>query len=173
MSATRAREPSRRRPARTRRLEPPPPAQEKYLEFLRHLGIRPDPYAFGLTPPPLDVPGLEAGKYVVFHPYSRWRTKLWPWRSYAEVAKILPETRFVNVGGDVRSPSRVQYTPDLTLLSTINSCGGFDEYADRRHVRIIRGGQVFQVDCVAASKVVGADPAVYPGDQITVPRTPF
>lgn len=78
-------------------LEPPPPAQEKYLEFLRHLGIRPDPYAFGLNPPPLDVPGLE-GKYVVVHPYSRWRTKLWPWRYYQEVAKILPETKFVVVG---------------------------------------------------------------------------
>ena len=86
---------------------------------------------------------------------------------------VLPEVRYVNVGGDVRSPSRVQYTPDLTLLSTINSCGGFDEYADRRHVRIIRGGQIFQVDCVQAAKTPGADPAVYPGDQITVPRTPF
>ena len=79
-------------------LEPPPPAQEKYLEFLRHLGIRPDPHAFGLTPPPLDVPHLEKGKYVVLHPYSRWRTKLWPWRYYQEVAAILPETKFVVVG---------------------------------------------------------------------------
>jgi len=86
---------------------------------------------------------------------------------------VLPETRYVNVGGDVRSPMRVQYTPDLTLLSTINSCGGFDEYADRRHVRIIRGSQIFQVDCVAAARTPGSDPPVYPGDEITVPRTPF
>lgn len=86
---------------------------------------------------------------------------------------VLPEVRYVNVGGDVRSPMRVQYTPDLTLLSTVNSCGGFDEYADRRHVRVVRGGQIFQVDCVAVSKNLLPDPPVYPGDEITVPRTPF
>lgn len=86
---------------------------------------------------------------------------------------VIPEERYMNVGGDVRSPSRVQYTPDSTLMSTINSCGGFTEYANRRAVRIIRGQQVIQVDCVAAAKTPGADPPVYPGDQIYVPRTIF
>ncbi len=84
---------------------------------------------------------------------------------------IIPEERYVNVGGDVRGPARVAYTPDLTLLSTINSCGGFTEYADRQHVRIIRGQQIIVVNCVAAQKNPGADPAVFPGDQIYVPRT--
>jgi len=79
-------------------LEPPPPAQEKYLEFLRHLGIRPDPYAFDLAPPPLAVASLDPGRYVVLHPYSRWRTKLWPWRYYQEVVDALPEVRFAVVG---------------------------------------------------------------------------
>jgi heptosyltransferase-1 len=79
-------------------LEPPPPAQEKYLEFLRHLGIRPDPFAFELTPPPLAVAGLEAGRYAVLHPYSRWRTKLWPWRYYQEVVDALPGVRFAVIG---------------------------------------------------------------------------
>jgi len=79
-------------------LEPPPPSQEKYLEFLRHLGIRPDPFAFELEPPPLAVATLEAGKYVVLHPYSRWRTKLWPWRYYQEVVNALPGVRFAVVG---------------------------------------------------------------------------
>ncbi len=86
---------------------------------------------------------------------------------------ILAEQRYVNVGGDVRGPSRVAYTSDLTLLSAINSCGGFTEYANRRQVRIIRGQQVFYVNCVTAQGNPGADPAVYPGDQIYVPRTPF
>ncbi|MDE1170002.1 MAG: glycosyltransferase family 9 protein [Verrucomicrobium sp.] len=79
-------------------LEPPPPAQEKYLEFLRHLGIRPDPFAFGLQPPPLAQPGLEPRRYVVLHPYTRWQTKLWPWRYYQEVVNALPEVPFVVVG---------------------------------------------------------------------------
>ena len=86
---------------------------------------------------------------------------------------VLAEERYVNVGGDVRGPSRVGYTPDLTLLTTINSCGGFTEYANRRAVRIIRGQLVLQFDCIAAAKTPGADPPVYPGDQIYVPRTMF
>ena len=89
------------------------------------------------------------------------------------VVTIIPEERFVNVGGDVRNPQRVPYTGDLTLLSAINACGGFDEYANRHTVRIVRGSQVIRVDCVQAAQVPGADPPVYPGDQITVPRTIF
>jgi protein involved in polysaccharide export with SLBB domain len=86
---------------------------------------------------------------------------------------VLAEERFINVGGDVRGPSNVVWRPDSTLMSTINSCGGFTEYADKRHVRILRGSQSIQVDCVRAIQVPGADPAVFPGDQIYVPRTMF
>jgi protein involved in polysaccharide export with SLBB domain len=86
---------------------------------------------------------------------------------------IIPEERFVNIGGDVRSPARVLYTPDLTLLSAINSCGGFTDYANRHTVRILRGKQVIYVDAITASRTPGADPALVPGDQVTVPRTMF
>jgi protein involved in polysaccharide export with SLBB domain len=89
------------------------------------------------------------------------------------VVTVIEEERYVNVGGDVRSPSRVAYSPDSTLMSTINSCGGFTEYANRRAVRIIRGQQTLQIDCVQAAQVPGADPRVYPGDEIYVPRTMF
>ena len=86
---------------------------------------------------------------------------------------VLPEERFVNVGGDVRSPSRVPYTSDLTLLSAINACGGFTEYAKRDSVRILRGQQVIVVNAAAAARTPGADPVLYAGDQIFVPRTIF
>jgi len=93
---------------------------------------------------------------------------------YSEpVVTVLPEERYVNVGGDVRGPSRVVYSSDSTVMSTINACGGFTDYADRRHVRILRGKQVIQVDCVLAAQSAGNDPPVYPGDQIYVPRTMF
>ncbi|HEV3273023.1 MAG TPA: polysaccharide biosynthesis/export family protein [Candidatus Methylacidiphilales bacterium] len=88
------------------------------------------------------------------------------------VVIVLPEDRFVNVGGDVRAPGRIPYTPDSTLMSVINACGGFDEYANRHAVRIIRGQQVYVVDCVKAEGG-GLNPSVSPGDQIWVPRTPF
>lgn len=86
---------------------------------------------------------------------------------------VLPEESYVNVLGDVRTPSRVVYTPDMTLLTAIISCGGFDEYANRRAVRITRGQQVIVVDAITVAKTPGADPPLYPGDQINVPRTPF
>jgi protein involved in polysaccharide export with SLBB domain len=86
---------------------------------------------------------------------------------------VLPEERYISVGGDVRGPSRVLYSPDSTVMSTINATGGFDEFANKRAVRIIRGQQVIVVDCVKAAETPGADPPVYPGDQIYVPRTPF
>jgi polysaccharide export outer membrane protein len=89
------------------------------------------------------------------------------------VVTVLAEERYVNVGGEVRSPSRVLYSADSTVMSTINSCGGFTEYANKRQVRILRGSQVYYVDCVKATLTPGADPPVYPGDEIDVPRTMF
>ncbi len=86
---------------------------------------------------------------------------------------VVPEERYVNVGGDVRQPSRVIYTPDLTMLGAINACGGFTDYANRRVVRILRGQQVMQVDAVTAARTPGADPPLFAGDQIYVPRTMF
>jgi protein involved in polysaccharide export with SLBB domain len=89
------------------------------------------------------------------------------------VINVQPEERFVNVGGDVRSPSNVLWRPDSSVMSAINACGGFTDYANRRTVRVIRGQQVIIVDCNKAVQTTGADPAVYPGDQIFVPRTMF
>ncbi len=86
---------------------------------------------------------------------------------------VIPEERYVNVGGDVRQPSRVVYTSDLTLLGAINACGGFTDYANRRVVRILRGQQVIQVDATKAARTPGADPPLFAGDQIYVPRTMF
>ena len=86
---------------------------------------------------------------------------------------VIPEERYVTVGGDVRGPSRVAYTPDMTVLTAINSCGGFTEYANRKAVRITRGQQIFTVNAVQATSMPNADPKLYPGDQIYVPRTIF
>ncbi len=86
---------------------------------------------------------------------------------------VIPEERYVNVGGDVRQPSRVVYTSDLTMLGAINACGGFTDYANRKVVRILRGQQVIQVDATKAARTPGADPPLFAGDQIYVPRTMF
>jgi protein involved in polysaccharide export with SLBB domain len=89
------------------------------------------------------------------------------------VVTVLAEERFITVGGEVRTPTNVVYRPDLTLVGVINSCGGFTEFANRKSVRVIRGKDVFYVDCIRAVAVPGNDPAVYAGDQIYISRTPF
>jgi len=86
---------------------------------------------------------------------------------------IIEEERYVNVDGDVRGPQRVLYTSDLTLLSAITSCGGFDEYANRHKVTIRRGKDLITVDATTAERNPAADPPLYPGDQIHVPRSMF
>jgi heptosyltransferase-1 len=94
-------------------LEPPASAQEKYLEFLRHLGIPPDPYDFGLVPPILAIAGLEGQSYIAIHPYARWRTKLWPYRYYQELVRLLPHHLFVVVGEGPWFPLHAENVVDL------------------------------------------------------------
>ena len=89
------------------------------------------------------------------------------------IVSVQAEERFLTITGEVRNPSNVAYRPDLTLIGAITSCGGFSDYANRRSIRIIRGKDVFYVDGIKAASIPGADPPVYVGDQIYVPRTIF
>ncbi len=74
-------------------------AAERYLTCLEHLDIPARPLDFQLKSRAPLVPPVEAlGPYVVLHPYSRWRTKLWPWRYYQELVDSMPERKFVVVG---------------------------------------------------------------------------
>ena len=52
------------------------------------------------------------------------------------------EARFLNVGGNVKTPRRVEFTADLTVLGAINAAGGFTEFTDRAKVRLLRDGCV-------------------------------
>lgn len=87
------------------------------------------------------------------------------------VINIQNNLRFVNVGGSVRNPMRIQYTTDLTLLSAVNAAGGFNDFANRKKVRLIRGGKSASFDCNELMKEPSKDPAVLPGDQIDVPAS--
>jgi protein involved in polysaccharide export with SLBB domain len=89
------------------------------------------------------------------------------------VITMQAQTRFVNVGGEVKTPQRVPFTADLTILGSINAAGGFSPYANQRKVRLLRGNQVMIVDV----KKIRADPSldlqVQPGDRIEVPLSIF
>ena len=84
-----------------------------------------------------------------------------------------PTSRFVNVGGSVRSPSRVPFTEDMTLLTAINAAGGFNDFADQKRVRLLRGNDVTVYDVRRFRKEPSEDVKLRPGDKIEVPQSFF
>ena len=83
------------------------------------------------------------------------------------------QSRFVNVGGEVKLPQRIPYTADLTVLSSINAAGGFSPFADQRKVRLLRGNEVMIIDVKKIRANPSLDIGVQPGDRIEVPQTIF
>ena len=58
-------------------------------------------------------------------------------------------------------------------VSAITAAGDFNEFADQRHVRLIRAGKVTIVDCKRLRQDPSKDASVLPGDNIQVPETMF
>lgn len=86
---------------------------------------------------------------------------------------MAPASRFVNVGGSVRSPMRVPFTEDMTLLTAINGAGGFNDFADQKRVRLLRGSEVTVYDVRQFRKDPSKDVRLQPGDRVEVPQTFF
>ncbi|MEP6821162.1 MAG: polysaccharide biosynthesis/export family protein [Chthoniobacterales bacterium] len=86
---------------------------------------------------------------------------------------MAPTSRFVNVGGAVRAPSRVAFTEDMTLLTAINAAGGFNDFADQRKVRVLRGSNVKMYDVRESRRDPSRDVKLQPGDRVEVPQSFF
>jgi polysaccharide export outer membrane protein len=88
-------------------------------------------------------------------------------------AAVLATVRFFYVGGEVRAPSRYNWTEDVTLLKAINTAGGFTDFANRRKVEVARdkGKQAF--DCDELRQHPDKDVPIQPGDSIYIPRSLF
>jgi protein involved in polysaccharide export with SLBB domain len=84
-----------------------------------------------------------------------------------------PSARYVNVGGSVRNPTRVPFTEDMTLLTAINAAGGFNDFADQRHVRLLRGNEAKIYDVRQFRRDPSLDVRLRPGDRIEVPQSFF
>jgi protein involved in polysaccharide export with SLBB domain len=84
-----------------------------------------------------------------------------------------PATRFVNVGGAVRTPSRVPFTEDMTLLTAISAAGGFNDFADQKRVRLLRGSKVTVYDVRKFRRDPSKDVNLQPGDKVEVPQSFF
>lgn len=83
------------------------------------------------------------------------------------------QTRFVNVGGAVRAPARIPFTEDMTLLAAISAAGGFNDFADQKRVRLLRGNEAKVYDVRQFRREPGLDPKLQPGDKIEVPQSFF
>lgn len=87
------------------------------------------------------------------------------------VATIKTEDRYFFVGGDVKLPNRYVYAGQQTVLSSIDTAGGFTEFGKKTKVLLTRAnGKKIVVNCEKAQKNAELDLPVYPGDRVFVPR---
>lgn len=75
------------------------------------------------------------------------------------------EKKFVTIAGGVqaRSPGKVPWTPDLTLLSALSAAGGL---TDLRSVTILRGKEKLTFRIKKLERNPATDPKLQPGDRI-------
>jgi protein involved in polysaccharide export with SLBB domain len=81
--------------------------------------------------------------------------------------------RYVYVGGEVQHPSRLPWSPDLTVAKAIQSAGGFTLYAKETAVSLVRDKSAYTIDVKLAQKNPAQDPRLMPGDSLQVARSPF
>lgn len=79
-----------------------------------------------------------------------------------------PNSRFVIIGGGVRAPQRLVWSPDLTLRSAIDLAGGTSDFGTMRGLKLIRDGKVQIYDGRKFEGDPSLDPKLLPGDQIVV-----
>ena len=85
-------------------------------------------------------------------------------------------SRFVSVIGEVRQETRVPLTRELRVLEVIALAGGFDTFADKSDVRIVRrakdGGEAeyrFNYNAYIRGRAPGTNIMLRPGDTVIVP----
>jgi polysaccharide export outer membrane protein len=82
--------------------------------------------------------------------------------------------RVIYVDGEVKAPSKQEYSGRITLSQAINSAGGFTDFANRRNIELIRKNgkkEKFNYNKIRGNPSL--DPEVEPGDRIVVHRSIF
>ncbi len=80
---------------------------------------------------------------------------------------VATTVRYVVIGGNVRQPSRMQWSPDLTLMSAIAAAGGPGDFAGDR-INLIRDGKITVYRYKQLQKDPSQDPRLLPSDQVDV-----
>ena len=83
-------------------------------------------------------------------------------------AIIIPKkTNVVNIVGAVLNPIAFEYTEKMTTESAITSAGGYQSYADKKRVFIIKANGLVEKP---GRNVFAGNSNLEPGDTIVVPR---
>lgn len=81
--------------------------------------------------------------------------------------------QMVTVSGNVRVGGAVVYRPGLKLMEAIAEKGGFDDFANTKKVRLVRGQRTTEYDLSNISQNPQVNVALQPGDLIIVPQGGF
>ena len=81
---------------------------------------------------------------------------------------IIPKNpNTINVLGEVLNPVAFEYSKNINIRSAINQAGGYQQYADKRRVYIIKANGIVKRP---GRNIFAGNVALSPGDTIVVPR---
>ena len=84
------------------------------------------------------------------------------------VINLQAQSRFVTIGGEVRAPNTVPWSPELTLSMALKRVGGVSEWGSTKKIKITREGQSRMFNLTKADKDPSQNPKLLPGDEIEV-----
>jgi len=85
-------------------------------------------------------------------------------------ATVRTEKRAFYVDGEVKTPSRLEYIGEMTVLRAISTAGGFTDFANRKKIRLTRAGKTTIHNWYKILEKPALDPLIIPGDRIDVKR---
>ncbi len=87
------------------------------------------------------------------------------------------KSKLVTVAGEVKKPNSFPFVPGMTLTSVIARAAGMTPLAIRYEVKVVRKTKNGIVDAIVDYDAINnnqiKDVPLQPGDNITVPRSPF
>jgi len=84
-----------------------------------------------------------------------------------DVITVPKNPNAINVLGEVLNPIAFEYSKKLTISSAINQAGGYQQYADKRRVYVIKANGIVEK---ANRNIFTGNVSLAPGDTIVVPR---
>lgn len=84
------------------------------------------------------------------------------------VIVLQPQSRFVTVGGEVRNPTIVPWSPDMTLSQAIKRAGGVGEWGKLTKIKVTREGKSQVFNLKKSDKDATQNPVLLPGDEVEV-----